>query len=143
MNSIDDILSPDLKCSREMTGIVLNSYCIINVEMVQRNHDRPQLQNQGLNLIFSSCSLRLCAMKFTYPLSKYMIQGCSTLVLLVSSSPPTPTCGFIRFVLTANFATSIFLLTTLFSAEPSLQGKECKVVLFSLGSIRTSTFYVF
>jgi hypothetical protein len=54
MNSIDDILCPDLKCSREMTGIVLNSYCIINVEMVQGNHDRPQLQNQGLNKNLSS-----------------------------------------------------------------------------------------
>ena len=54
MNSIDDILSPDLECSRELTGMILNSYCIINVEMVQRNHDRPQLQNQGLNKNLSS-----------------------------------------------------------------------------------------
>jgi hypothetical protein len=82
-------------------------------------------------------------MKFTYPLSKYIIQGCSTLILLVPSSPTTPTCGFIRLVLTANFATLVFLSTASFSAEPSLQGKESEVELFSLGSIRSSAFYVF
>lgn len=54
MNSIDDILSPDLKCSREMTGIVLNSYCIINVEMVQHNHDRPQLnKNLSSSIVYA------------------------------------------------------------------------------------------